>query len=324
MVLVVGVAALVACVSFDKPLLGLGACIGLGLGTLNFRMIGSSVARVAASEVENKRRPLAINTLGRLGIITVVTLGLMTFSHQLGFGILAGLAVFQFILLANVARSMAKSGPMTSVDDVINANVVDDNIGSSHRPRPPSGRPTTPGAVPDRHGLGIHLLSTPMLGIDITPGDPPPGEDRRPHLRRRHHLGHRHRRGVVITMGLVLRPKATSGVPGKFQLLWELAVGAVQKQVDDTIGPRGAKVVPLALTLFVFIFTCNLFEVLSIGSTSTGCPRRPATSTCPWPWPSTSSCWSTGAAIKNRGSAATSSTTSPSRSRPSCSPSTCS
>ena len=83
-------------------------------------MIGNSVARVSASEVENKKRPLAINTLGRLGIITVVTLGLMTVSHQLGFGILAGLAVFQFILLANVARSMAKSGPMTSVDDVIN------------------------------------------------------------------------------------------------------------------------------------------------------------------------------------------------------------
>jgi F-type H+-transporting ATPase subunit a len=71
---------------------------------------------------------------------------------------------------------------------------------------------------------------------------------------------------VVITMGLILAKKATAGVPGKFQLLWELAVGAVQKQVDDTIGPRGAKVVPLALTLFVFIFTCNLFEVLSIGS----------------------------------------------------------
>jgi F-type H+-transporting ATPase subunit a len=71
---------------------------------------------------------------------------------------------------------------------------------------------------------------------------------------------------IVITMGLILASRATAGVPGKFQLLWELAVGAVQKQVDDTIGPRGAKVVPLALTLFVFIFTCNLFEVLSIGS----------------------------------------------------------
>jgi hypothetical protein len=135
-VLVVGVAALVACVSFDKPLLGLGACIGLGLGTLNFRMIGRSVARVSASGVENKRRPLALNTFGRLGLITVVTLGLMTFSHQLGFGILAGLAVFQVVLIANVARSMAKSGPMPSIDDVINASVVDDNIG--HVPAPPA------------------------------------------------------------------------------------------------------------------------------------------------------------------------------------------
>ena len=30
------------------------------------------------------------------------------------------------IMLANVARSMAKFGPMTSVDDVINADVLDD------------------------------------------------------------------------------------------------------------------------------------------------------------------------------------------------------
>jgi hypothetical protein len=140
MVLVVGVAALVACVSFGVPLLGLGACIGLGLGTLNFRMIGNSVARVSASEVDNKRRPLAVNTLGRLGIITVVTLGLMTVSHELGFGILAGLAVFQLIMLANVARSMAKAGPMTSVDDVITANVVDDNVVDASPP-PPMGPP---------------------------------------------------------------------------------------------------------------------------------------------------------------------------------------
>ncbi len=71
---------------------------------------------------------------------------------------------------------------------------------------------------------------------------------------------------IVVALGLVLRAKATSGVPGKFQLLWELGVGAVQRQVDDSIGPRGAKVVPLALTLFVFIFICNLFEALGIGS----------------------------------------------------------
>jgi F-type H+-transporting ATPase subunit a len=71
---------------------------------------------------------------------------------------------------------------------------------------------------------------------------------------------------IVILLGLILRAKATSGVPGKFQLAWEMAVGAVQGQVNDSIGPRGAAIVPLALTLFVFIFTCNLFEVVGIGS----------------------------------------------------------
>ena len=74
---------------------------------------------------------------------------------------------------------------------------------------------------------------------------------------------------VVILLGLIMvskTRKAGNGVPGKFQLCWEMLVGAVQKQVDDSIGPRGAKVVPLALTLFIFIFTCNLFEVVAIGS----------------------------------------------------------
>ena len=92
---------------------------------------------------------------------------------------------------------------------------------------------------------------------------------------------------IVITLGLILRSKATSGVPGKFQLAWEMAVGAVQTQVDDSIGPRGARSCPLALTLFIFIFTCNLFEALGIGARSTSCPPRPATSTCRWPWPCT-------------------------------------
>jgi F-type H+-transporting ATPase subunit a len=105
---------------------------------------------------------------------------------------------------------------------------------------------------------------TPMLGIDISVGD---------HVQRKIFgltvnldivwatciAG-----AIVITLGLILRAKATSGVPGKFQLAWEMAVGAVQTQVDDSIGPRGAAVVPLAL--FIFIFTCNLFEAVGIGS----------------------------------------------------------
>jgi hypothetical protein len=125
--LVIGVASLVAAFSFGHLLVGVGACIGLGMGTLNFRLVGVSVDKVAAMDVDNPKRPLAVNTFGRMGIITVIALGLCFLSKPLGFGVLGGLAAFQIILIANVARSMAKSGPMTSVDDVINANVIDDN-----------------------------------------------------------------------------------------------------------------------------------------------------------------------------------------------------
>ncbi len=125
--LVLGAAALVAGLSFSYLLVGVGACIGLAMGLVNFRLVGVSVDKVTAMDVDNPKRPLAVNTLGRMGIITVVALGLCFVSKPLGFGVLGGLAAFQILLIANVARSMAKAGPMTSVDDVINANVVDDN-----------------------------------------------------------------------------------------------------------------------------------------------------------------------------------------------------
>jgi len=141
MALVVGVAALVAAVSFGNVLVGLGACIGLGLGTFNFRMIGNSVAKVSASDVENKKKPLAINTLGRLGIITVVAIGLMLVSHSLGWGVFGGLFAFQVILLTNAARSMAKGGPMGSVDGAITANVIEDDT----PPTPPALGPDSTG-----------------------------------------------------------------------------------------------------------------------------------------------------------------------------------
>src|ERR1019366_964785 len=71
---------------------------------------------------------------------------------------------------------------------------------------------------------------------------------------------------IVIGLGLYLRSKATAGVPGKLQLVWEMGVSAVRKQVDGAIGPCGAAIVPLAVTLFVFILVANWFEDLGIGS----------------------------------------------------------
>lgn len=71
---------------------------------------------------------------------------------------------------------------------------------------------------------------------------------------------------VVILLGLALRRQATSGVPGKFQLVWEMGVNAVRRQVEGSIGPRGLAIVPLATALFVFIFIANFFEIFGVGS----------------------------------------------------------
>jgi len=126
--LVVGVAGLVAAFSFGYLWLGVGACIGLALGTVNYRLVGVSVDKVAATGTDNPKRPLAANTMGRLGIVTVIALGLTFIDKQLGFGVLIGLAVFQVLLIVNVARSMAKAGPAPEQEEVVDGPVVDSNV----------------------------------------------------------------------------------------------------------------------------------------------------------------------------------------------------
>lgn len=71
---------------------------------------------------------------------------------------------------------------------------------------------------------------------------------------------------VVVAFGVLLRRQATSGVPGKFQLAWEMGIGAIKKQVQGSIGPRGAWIVPLATSLFVFILLSNFLELFTVGS----------------------------------------------------------
>ncbi len=113
---------------------------------------------------------------------------------------------------------------------------------------------------------GLHLASLPLLASDISVGEHPQANWFGLTVDVDTVWATIIAGLVVVLLGLILRAKTTSGVPGKFQLVWEMGVSAVQKQVDESIGPRGAKVVPLALTLFIFIFVCNLFEVLGIGS----------------------------------------------------------
>ncbi len=71
---------------------------------------------------------------------------------------------------------------------------------------------------------------------------------------------------IVIILGLVLRAKATSGVPGKLQVVWELIIGAVRQQVEGATGSGSSPIIPFAVTLFLFILIANWFSVFGIGS----------------------------------------------------------
>ena len=104
----VGAAAIVIGVLTNYPFVGLGVCLGLGLALVNFRLISRATVKAAASPAENKRRPLAFNTLGRLGVISVIALGLTWVAPQPGFGTLLGLAFFQFALMGNVVIAMLR------------------------------------------------------------------------------------------------------------------------------------------------------------------------------------------------------------------------
>jgi F-type H+-transporting ATPase subunit a len=71
---------------------------------------------------------------------------------------------------------------------------------------------------------------------------------------------------VCCVIAIMLRRQVTSGAPKRLQAAWEMGIGALTKQVEGTIGPRGASVIPLAATLFLFIFVCNTFTALGLGA----------------------------------------------------------
>jgi hypothetical protein len=102
----IGGIAVVALGLAGHALVGIGVCVGLALALGNFRLISLATVKASTSGNPDTRRPLALNTLGRLGLITVIAFGLVFLSRPLGFGTLLGLAAFQFTLLANVVVAM--------------------------------------------------------------------------------------------------------------------------------------------------------------------------------------------------------------------------
>jgi F-type H+-transporting ATPase subunit a len=70
---------------------------------------------------------------------------------------------------------------------------------------------------------------------------------------------------VLIGLALLLRRKVTAGVPGGVQLFFETITGAARTQVENIIGLKIAPfVVPLSMSLFLYILVANWLAVLPL------------------------------------------------------------
>ncbi len=104
----VAIAAMSVLSLVGQPLAGLGVCLGLIAGAASNRAFQVSTTKIARSPGSKVRRQLGSRALLRLGTLTVVVLALLVFVPALGAGALGGLALFQILLLAHMARLLLK------------------------------------------------------------------------------------------------------------------------------------------------------------------------------------------------------------------------
>jgi F-type H+-transporting ATPase subunit a len=71
---------------------------------------------------------------------------------------------------------------------------------------------------------------------------------------------------IVLGFGLVMARKATSGVPGKLQLFWEVVVEQVSDLALSAIGPEGVPFIGLGLTIGLFVLVCNWLAFIPSGN----------------------------------------------------------
>jgi F-type H+-transporting ATPase subunit a len=70
---------------------------------------------------------------------------------------------------------------------------------------------------------------------------------------------------TVIGIGLAVRVRLTPGVPSRMQLAFEALSNGISDQIESSIGSKGRRIVPLAMTLFLYILFCNWLEMIPSG-----------------------------------------------------------
>jgi ATP synthase I chain len=111
--LIVGVVAILIALLLSQPWAALGLAFGLAIAVLNLRFLDAGVAKLnTEGETSNKvlRRAIGTKSVTRLGIITVVCIGLLLLNGALGIGAVAGLVIFQLLFVVNVGRVIISQG----------------------------------------------------------------------------------------------------------------------------------------------------------------------------------------------------------------------
>jgi hypothetical protein len=113
--LIVGAVAVLLTALLGSLWGALGLVIGLGLAIVNLRFLDAGVAKLKPQgemSVSNKvlRRAMGTKSVTRLGIITLICIGLLLLNGALGIGAVAGLVIFQLLFVVNVGRIVMSQG----------------------------------------------------------------------------------------------------------------------------------------------------------------------------------------------------------------------
>jgi hypothetical protein len=111
--LIGGSGAIIIALFLSAPLAAVGIVIGLGMAILNLRFLDAGVAKMQTkSESSNKvlRRAMGTKSVTRLGVITIIAIGLLLINGPLGIGSVIGLVIFQLFFVLNVGRVLVSQG----------------------------------------------------------------------------------------------------------------------------------------------------------------------------------------------------------------------
>ena len=98
----------------SQPWAALGLAFGLAIAVLNLRFLdaGRGQAQHVGRDQQQGAAARASGTksVTRLGVITVICIGLLLLNGALGIGAVAGLVIFQLLFVVNVGRVIISQG----------------------------------------------------------------------------------------------------------------------------------------------------------------------------------------------------------------------